>query len=384
MVQKKNNIPAKNIQKEVTELMRIENAGGEELSKLQKQFNNYIRKIDTLKKDITEVEKQLQEARKRVNEDIIPLEKQMIEIKVNYVKLLDKYYNEKGFTASYKKKMAYLICEKSFDLIEQFGKEELKEIYEKYNDKSFEEENAERDKMTGEAMKNMFEQMFGIELDEEADLSSPEKFQEELNRKMQAEQEAFEQKRSERKKTKAQLEKENKKKEEEKNISQASRKVYMELVKEFHPDREKDAAERERKTEIMKQVTNAYESNDLFHLLRLQLEFFQIDKEHINKLADEKLKYFNKILREQVQDLESELYSLKGFGMFGGNNLYQRFCGPPALMNSKFAHEKKFLSRLIAGMTAELAMFQDADVLKAHLKDFRIPKNEAVFMRGGF
>ena len=43
----------------------------------------------------------------------------------------------------------------------------------------------------------------------------------------------------------------------------------MDLVKALHPDREPDEAEKLRKTELLKQVTTAYQANELLTLLRL-------------------------------------------------------------------------------------------------------------------
>ncbi|MBC8110551.1 MAG: hypothetical protein H7Y04_05770 [Verrucomicrobia bacterium] len=348
-------------------IIRIESPPGNVLSKIQKQFNNYVRKIDLLKHGITDVRQQLDEIHRRVTTEIIPLEKRLLDKKAERVILWDKQYNNRTFSATQRKKIAHLIKEEAFTLIDLYGKEELKEIFDKYNDKTFEEENAEMNKYNGEMVKNMFEQLFGIELDENIDLSSPESIEADARQKLEAQQQAFEQK-SQHKKTKAQLAKEEKKKEEEKNISQASRKVYMELVKEFHPDRENDETERERKTEVMQRVTNAYQANDLFELLRLQLDFFQIDETHINKLADEKLKYFNKVLRGQVQDLESELFSIKGFG----DDLFSRFGGKPPVMDAKFSTAIKGLKQHIKVLDEEIKNMQDSEILKIYLKNYRI------------
>ena len=57
------------------------------------------------------------------------------------------------------------------------------------------------------------------------------------------------------------------KKQELKNISQATKKIYISLITEFHPDKETDELKKLEKTEIVKKITLAYEEDDLFELL---------------------------------------------------------------------------------------------------------------------
>ena len=51
--------------------------------------------------------------------------------------------------------------------------------------------------------------------------------------------------------------------------------VYRRLVKELHPDREPDHAEREKKSRIMQDITAAYARGDLHALLQLELEYLE-------------------------------------------------------------------------------------------------------------
>ena len=82
--------------------------------------------------------------------------------------------------------------------------------------------------------------------------------------------------------------------------------VYMDLVKAFHPDRETNEEEKIRKTGIMQQVTTAYQENNLMDLLKLQIKLERIDQDHLENLGKDKLTYYNKVLQQQVEDLELE------------------------------------------------------------------------------
>ncbi|MDP3441001.1 MAG: J domain-containing protein, partial [Azonexus sp.] len=92
-----------------------------------------------------------------------------------------------------------------------------------------------------------------------------------------------------------------------KKISQTVREVYRKLASALHPDRETDAAIREKKTEQMQRVNQAYQNGDLLALLNLQFEIEQIDTEHLTSLSGERLTHYNQVLREQLAELKAEV-----------------------------------------------------------------------------
>jgi len=261
------------------QLLVIDNRGDDKnLSKSQKAFNRYIKRIQKLEQDLVNYRAWGDLARQRAQREIVPLEHKNAEKRVLVVRLLDRQHDSGFFRPAERKRLAELILDQCFGLIETYGKEELKPIFEKYNGGNFEEANAQANEEIGQTMKEVFSQMFGIELDDEVDVSSPEKFQAYLAEKMAQQQvqteearRLDEERRASRKKTPKQLAAEERRKAEEKHLSVSVRKVYMDLVKAFHPDREPDETERQRKTEIMQRVTEAYQSDNLFELLKLQL-----------------------------------------------------------------------------------------------------------------
>jgi hypothetical protein len=89
--------------------------------------------------------------------------------------------------------------------------------------------------------------------------------------------------------------------------SQSVRDVYRRLASSLHPDREPDAAERQRKTSLMAQVNEAYARRDLLALLAVQLDIEQIDAAHLAGLPDARLKHYIRVLKDQKLALEEEL-----------------------------------------------------------------------------
>jgi flagellar biosynthesis GTPase FlhF len=342
------------------------------LSKLQKQFNSSIQKIDKLKAELIHTKVEIDKIKVKISGDIIPLERKLMNIQVQEIIALDQVFQANSLKKRDNATLSEIIHERSYSMIDQLDIEELKPIFERHNDgQSFEDIDKEADEMTSEILKSSFGQMFGIDFEEDADISSPEKMQEYIDQKM-AEKEAEEANNyANKKKTTKQIEREEKQKQEEKNLNKTSRQIYMELVKEFHPDRERNELERERKTLLMHRITEAYEKDDLFDLLRLRLELLGTDLEHSN---DEQLKYYVKLLKQQVAELESEIYDLQAFGqtsMFGAS-LYQRFASDGyTTMESKFKREISQLKRNIKKEEENLPFYSQPAQVKFMIDDYR-------------
>jgi hypothetical protein len=344
-----------------------------DLSKLQKQFNANVKKINELKQRLKDDEQQLRKIVTRIQSDIIPTEHKHFEKITELVYVFDKHHDDPFFKKKEKAKIANFIINKSQELIETTGNEDLKTLYDKYADEPFDEMDAEAENATAEMMKNMMSSMFGIDFEEDADVSDPQKMQEYMERKMEEKQAEAQAKKANKKKSDKQIEKEEKIKEEAQNISKAARSIYTDLVKAFHPDREHDETERDRKTEIMKKVTQAYEDDDLFELLRLKIELQGADIESLT-MADEQLKYYNKILKEQVRELEESLWQLRmqGTGPMGGEDLLSRFGGDEKSMKAKITRQVNKLKNNIKMVEQDIIALGVKENMRRFLKDYQI------------
>jgi len=364
-------------------LVFIPTKAGKELSKLQKQFNSYSRKVEKLKKELHQTEEVLTRARQKVSEVLLPLEQKKFNLKAEILWVLDRQHDSGIFKKRDREELADFIVTQAHPLIEQFGKEELKPLIEKYEKKSFEEFDQDLNQKTGEAMKQMFD-MFGIDLDDDADLSDMNTFKDAFQRKAEADQARAEERQANRKKTPKQLEKEAKQKQEAHNITKTVQAVYRQLVKEFHPDREQNSTEKERKTHIMQRITEAYENDDLFELLRLQLEYNQKDSGDFALLPDEQLKYYNKLLKEQITELEDELWQLQSGENPFEPSFYHTFCYPPERLDANIKREANQLKKQLKAMEEEKKAFEHPENVKLFLKEYRqIQKQQARNPFGG-
>ena len=350
------------------------------LSKAQKEFNRLTKRIAKLEKEVHNFREAATELRQRVQQEYRPLQAKHNDARADLARVLDHAHDTYKLTKGERAKIVSILLDGCYDLPRQ-GHPEIQAILDKYEEPESAEEAAAADAETAEMMKAMFSQQFGIEFDADADVSTPEKFQAYLHQKMATEQEAYAQQQAERaerrahrKKTPKQQAAADKKQAEEQNTTQAVRTLYRDLVKVLHPDLEPDEAEKIRKTELMKRVTTAYEAGELLTLLRLQLELQRIDQSHLENLAEDQLRYYNKLLKEQVRELdEALLQEQQELSGFTGRPYH--YTPTPAALDYDYQRQKQQLEQKIRQLSAEVLAFEhDPAAVKAFLKTYRIPK----------
>ncbi|KAJ8604028.1 hypothetical protein MRB53_041954 [Persea americana] len=349
-------------------------------SKAQQEFNRLSKRIAKLEVEVATFREAATALRQRVQHEYRPLQAEHNRLRAELVRLLDQAFEQQKLTKTERGKITFLISEACYDL-PQKGHPELQPLIDKYAPPPTKEEAQAADREAAERMKDYFSEEFGVEFDDDADVSSPEKVQAYLRQKLAEQQAAFEaeeqaraERRASRKKSPKQQAAEEKKQAEQTSITKAVRTLYLDLVKHLHPDREPDEAERTRKTELLKRVTTAYEAGELLTLLRLQLELDRIDQAHLENLADDQLRYYNKLLKEQAQELDALLFDeQQQLASFAGMPAY--LVRTSAAMGQDFGRQKTQLQAKITQLAADLASYaQDPAALKAFLKEFKVPK----------
>ena len=346
------------------------------LSPAQKKFNGLIKKIDAQKKLLAEWQESLARCQQDALTKLEPLKKTLSEHQAEMVLLLDRLFTGHKFTRKQQQKLSHLICETCDELISLRQRDDLKPLYNKYSADDFDAQAQEAEDMAADFLKTMMEETFGIELgDDEFDLDprDPRGAAERLAGKIKQRQEQVEAPRC--KKTAKQLAKEAREREEAAHVSKSVQAVYRQLVAALHPDREPDPAECERKTELMKKVTVAYGNKDLLQLLELQLAVEQIDQGTLNNIAEDRLKHYNKVLQNQLDELREEAMLME---MQIGSLLQ---VAPfevlsPRRITLMLKDDIRTMQSKIARLTHDLQRFQDVRQLKLWLQGYRIPEPE--------
>jgi len=93
----------------------------------------------------------------------------------------------------------------------------------------------------------------------------------------------------------------------EQMATQSLKTVYLKIAAMIHPDREQDETKKLEKTEWFQQASQAYEKQDLFYLLKLQLQLEQNKGLGAKELSAEQLRFYKLALDAQSQQLESQI-----------------------------------------------------------------------------
>lgn len=335
----------------------------EALSKQQQAFNRLIKKIEKLRQELEQTAIALNSKLDFYGKHIYPVQQQLNELRKECTRLLYQFFKIKKlpFPLSKKEKSSLKeVIALQLKSIFSFGKEEpddeFKEIFKAVEGISYEKAAEQDFADMKEEMQDMFKQ-FGFDMD--FDGINSKMTQEEVMKKMAEMQDQFkqqaaanEQQFTARKKTKKQLEREAK----EKLIEEARTKnistIYKQLAKAFHPDLEQDEELKIQKEELMKQLTAAYENNDLHTLLRLELSWIQKEENNPDKLSDEKLAIYNQVLKEQVEELEDEIIMLIDHPRYQPLHTFVRFTG--ALVHVNLNQEKSRLQGAIKEITGSI------------------------------
>jgi hypothetical protein len=289
------------------------------------------------------------------------------------VHFMDRACDQKGLTASERRMIHELISGMAGDLAAECNDEELKNIYNKHSGSNFDEEAA----ASLDGLKSLLEEVIGVDLRDDLDLNNPEEIfkraqthMHEQQTQFETDQQEYEARQAKRKKSAKQLAKESKQQAEEQQTSQSIRELYRKLCSALHPDREPDPQERESKTGLMQRINQAYDSKNLLLLLELQLELEHIDQTTINDLTSSRLKHYNKILAEQLSELEEEILITENmFKMQYELPPFQRLT--PANVMGNLATEIVELKQAIRELKSDLLAFRDIKILKAWLKEMK-------------
>lgn len=285
-----------------------------DLSKGQKLFNTLVKKIETSRHDLAQWQATMDIYRQKVASDYTPLLDKFKGLQAAMVLALDQALDRHKLTKPERRFVAGVICDVAEPLVVESGDAVMKAIYNKHGDMDFDAQEA----AAAKSMQAAMSEMFGLEIDEAAKASSPQDLLEQVRLQLEKEQlldmereDEAQQRRSQRKKTAKQQASEDRQKADSEQTSQSIREVYRKLASALHPDRESDPAERARKTGLMQRVNQAYDKKDLLLLLELQLELEHIDAAAIANLSEDRLKHFNKILKDQLAELEQEIAYLE-------------------------------------------------------------------------
>jgi hypothetical protein len=338
---------------------------GHKLAPEQKLFNQLLAKIEKSKETLQNLILWVDAHRVQYAKRTAPLEQQQHVLQRQMVLFLDqRLQNSKGLSKPVRAYMAQVACSLASSVMHQPDSADMAAVYERYARADI--PYAEADATA--ALQDLMADVFGLDLDGDDALGSPEQVMAAAMRKMQDQREQQASldaaKKARRKKTPKQMQAER----EAVDADKVLRDIYRKLASALHPDREPDEHERKRKTALMVEVNVANEKKDLLALLKLQLKVEQINPESVSAMAQDKLRHFNRVLKEQAQSLQMELEQTQ-FMFRSEFDLSPYDVITPRSLELSLRHTISAMQQFIGQMAQDLAQVQDDRGLKAWVKE---------------
>ena len=353
---------------------------GRPLTKAQQTFNRLVSKIEALRLKLERETRRLDDTLAYYGEHLYPRLRRQTELRKGLVRALAAFLDDKRLKAKKKRSTLRHVIAKQLQEIHfeegSLSDDDLRALFERVNGRGFEEVEREEFEEAREEIESMFGD-FGIEIDlseikpgmSEGTMAAKAA---EMAARFQNAEEKWQSSSPPRRKTQRQMEKEERQRLAEELRKKTVATIYKQLARVLHPDLEIDPARREQKEVLMQELTGAYRDNDIHTLLRLEMEWIQREEGNIERLTDEKLAIYNHTLKEQVRNLERELYELPY------HPRYQPITVPDgpfrATIPAKGPAEARALDELNASMEASIRDLQSAnglETLKAILRSYR-------------
>lgn len=281
------------------------------LDPAQRKFNQLLAKLDKARTELADWQAESARFGMAYEEIARPLFAELQACRVSAAKRLGELLDEAGWTRAERMLLRELTCELAGALIDggQLDAEQeatFRALHDKHADVDFDTGN--RQAMA--EMKGLFEAMSGLDLGDEEVGSEEELFQraqQRLQAELREQAHAADGNPAQPKKRGRTSAKAKREQEDAQAASQTLREVYRKLAAALHPDRATDEADRAERTGRMQRANQAYEAQDLLGLLELQLEIEQVDAAHVARITSERAGHLNRLLTEQLQELQAEL-----------------------------------------------------------------------------
>lgn len=339
---------------------RESNSQNKSQSKLQLKYQKLLSQIEEQQLYNVNLQNGLRMAHTKLEKEIEPLTKQYNLLQRKLLLIIDKTADQLGVSKHNREWLDAYMTQSSEFLLRIFGYQDkqLAALLQKYGWISVDDIIKDYE---SQAMAEKFSQLYGFDIDIKEMLEKGEDnyFAENQNRFKESARSKLNDtdEQGYTKKTKADKQAPSKKTEEDKLMARDARSVYMRLIKKYHPDLEQDEVKRSIYTEIVKEVTNAYQENNFFALLKLQIKYLDDNETEATKIAEDMLKRYNKILQKQLNELKQWIYMqhhtsgdiIEDFIDKNGNFSPQKFAAQRRL----FEKRNDILNREIAASAAK-------------------------------
>lgn len=266
-----------------------------ELSPQQRKLNRLIDKIEQQQLELKQWQQAQEQIQQYTRQTLMPVYHELHTVLFQQLEQLWKHLHEAEFSKAEATQLdvkiqyltAYLTDSQSL------SKQQVEIVDEIYN---YYQQHIEH----SQARKNKKQSIKDVELyfadDDTSDQAASENFEEWDSEKYSQAREQAKLKRQQEKLEQA-----------AKLAEQSLKTVYLKIAATIHPDREPDETKKVEKTELLQRANEAYAAQDLFYLLKLQIQIEQNRGVSQKGLSAEQLKFYQLALDLQSQKLDDQI-----------------------------------------------------------------------------
>lgn len=267
-----------------------------ELSPQQKKLNGLIEKIEQQKIDLAAWEKAQNDIQQYARQTLVPIYNELHIVLFQQLEQLWKHLHSGEFSkgeviqidGKIQHLTAYLKDSNALSAQQASTVEEIDTFYQQYA------EHTNAKKIKKKPFVETDSKFESAESDEEETAFDPFDDWDSTQHEQQREQAKF--KRQQEKREQA-----------EKMAEQSLKTVYLKIAATIHPDREQDESKKIEKTEMLQHANAAYEKQDLFYLLKLQIQIEQNRGATQKGLTADQVKFYQLALDAQSQQLDNQI-----------------------------------------------------------------------------
>lgn len=289
----------------------------------QERFRYLIRQIETVRDARAAWEKSSGRFRTEHSQRLQPLRATLRDLSRGTVLAIDALLEVSGWSRADRATLRQMLCVTAEALLAATPDDaELQALFDKHSDASF--ENLRQEEI--ELLKEEAEELTGLDLGDDTDIRTEEELVQRMYEKMAEREAAEEEQRADNAQRHRNAAQKKRSEAAAQLVRQSLREIYRKLASAVHPDRESDPRRRDEKNALMQRINQAYAANDLLALFELQIEVGHTDIDQISAASAQRLKQYNKLLAQQLNDAKSALRELQqgfrmDFGLDPGSDL---------------------------------------------------------------
>lgn len=278
------------------------------LSKAQRDFQRLSQKIEKLRAELERKTEEFREAMRFLGTELHPLDLQVADRAKQTIRLVFPFMSEPKRGKDWERKVRQCLQIQLQTVVRLEGDlvdDDLKEIFRVVEGKTVEQSRQEEEEATRAAIEREIKE---VGLDPRVLMSDGLPNEDQLKEILDHLEKRFEAEfPPERPKSARQVAREKARAElRSKDLGS----LFKQLAKLLHPDLEQDPVLRVQKEADMKELNQAYETENLHRMLQLEAKWIVREQGNAAHLSGIKLAIYNEVLREQVEELEMDLEDL--------------------------------------------------------------------------